>query len=540
MRVGESTQPLPSGALATDRVALLLLVLAMVYFVQAAARFISVPGLHYDEILFVNAATGEPTNGLFVSRRILGVPVMLMSYIGALKAYLYYPIFKLAGVSPATIRAPVIALTLLTLGVSYAVARYSFGRSLSALFVLTMAVDPALATLTTLDRGPVALMLLLKLAALLFGLRAIGTGSPRYFWGMSIACFLGVFDKLNFIWFVLALVVAGVVFFRTELAAAWRRDRTGVLLPLGLLAVFLGGVVVVLIIPQFGASQSAHPVSPVDRLHFVLDLYARTMNGQDVYSEITQSRLIAGSLTNAAVGIGMLGLGAATFRAAWVARGVSRMSLERRIPAAYLLIFLLIGVQIFMTRAAWGSHHMMMLYPFQFLIAFGGATALVGRAGGFAMAGVLIVSGMNVGVAYAQRFRPSAEYRAEWSPIVYDLIEYLNHQAPDAIVSVDWGIHNQVWALGTPRTRAISRDRWRRFQTPGDRESQERMFRTDFQGRRVLAILHGVGGDNMPPVRENFMVWTRSFGLTPRLERTFTSPAGTVIFEVYSVDGSRP
>jgi hypothetical protein len=97
-----------------------------------------------------------------------------------------------------------------------------------------------------------------------------------------------------------------------------------------------------------------------------------------------------------------------------------------------------------------------------------------------------------------------------------------------------------VWALGTPRTRAISRDRWRRFQTPGDRESQERMFRTDFQGRRVLAILHGVGGDNMPPVRENFMVWTRSFGLTPRLERTFTSPAGTVIFEVYSVDGSRP
>jgi hypothetical protein len=537
--VGRLTQSPESGSLATDRVALIILVLAMVYFIQAAARFIAVPGLHYDEILFVNAATGEPTNGLFVSKRIFGVPVMLMTYIGALKAYLYYPIFKLAGVSPATIRVPVIVLTLLTLGVGYAVARHSFGRSVSALFVLVMAVDPALVTLTTFERGPVALMMLLKLAALLFALRAVSTGSPRYLWGMSIACLLGVFDKLNFIWFVLALLAAGVVFFRAELAAAWRRDRAGVLLPLGLLAVFLGGAAIVLIIPQFGASQSAWPVGPLDRLHFVLELYARTMNGQEVYSQVTQSRLTARSLTNVAVGVGLLALGAASFRAARLARGVSRMPLERRIPAAYLLIFFLIGAQIFLTRAAWGPHHMMMLYPFQFLIAFGGATALAGRPGAIAMAGVLVVSGINVGVAYAQRFRPSAEYRAEWSPVVYDLIDYLNRQPPDAIVSVDWGIHNQVWALGTPRTRAISRDRWPQFQTLGDRESRERMFRSDFQGRRALAILHRAGGDIMPNVRENFVAWTRSFGLAPRLERTFPSPAGTVIFEVYSVDGSR-
>jgi hypothetical protein len=33
-----------------------------------------VPGLQYNEVLFVNAATGEPTNGLFVAKRIFGVP----------------------------------------------------------------------------------------------------------------------------------------------------------------------------------------------------------------------------------------------------------------------------------------------------------------------------------------------------------------------------------------------------------------------------------------------------------------------------------
>ena len=81
-----------------------------------AGRAIDIPGLQYDEILFVNAATGEPTNGLFVGRRILGVPVNVMPYMGALKAYLYYPVFKVLGVSPAPIRWPIIILSLVTLG----------------------------------------------------------------------------------------------------------------------------------------------------------------------------------------------------------------------------------------------------------------------------------------------------------------------------------------------------------------------------------------------------------------------------------------
>ena len=60
--------------------------------------------------------------------------------------------------------------------------------------------------LTKLDYGPVALMMILKVTALFFALRAVSTGSPRYLWGMSAACALGLFDKLNFIWFLLALV----------------------------------------------------------------------------------------------------------------------------------------------------------------------------------------------------------------------------------------------------------------------------------------------------------------------------------------------
>src|SRR6187401_661575 len=42
----------------------LILLAAGAYFVVMAGRWIASPGLEYDELLFVNAATGEPTNGM--------------------------------------------------------------------------------------------------------------------------------------------------------------------------------------------------------------------------------------------------------------------------------------------------------------------------------------------------------------------------------------------------------------------------------------------------------------------------------------------
>jgi 4-amino-4-deoxy-L-arabinose transferase-like glycosyltransferase len=516
----------------------LILLLASGYFVQAAGRWIASPGLQYDELLFVNAATGEPTNGLFVAKRILGIPVMLMGYIGALKAYLYYPVFELFGVSPATIRWPVIVLSLVTLGIVYAVARFSFGRWVGALLVLVMSVDPAFIFLTKLDYGPVALMMVLKLTALLFALRTVSTGSPRYLWGVSAACALGLFDKLNFIWFILALAVAGSILFRAELRTAWHRDRLGFLLPVSLLAVLTTAATVVLVIPQLAASHAETSwVTPLDRLRYVLGLYARTMNGKELYLLVTKSPLAAGSLTNAVVCFGLVGLVVAIVRAARKAGGVARLPLETRILGCHLLIFLLIVVQLLITRKAWGPHHIMMLYPFQLFIVFGAAVSLAGTVGATAAAAVLVVSGLSVGTAYERGFRPTAEFEPQWSPVVYDLVDYVNDRSADGIVSVDWGIHNQVWALGTPRARATSRDRWPQFRTLGDRRAQELMFRRDFENRRVLAILHGPGWDIMPAVRKNFMEWAEVFGMVPTLDRVFTSPAGTVIFEVYSVDG---
>ena len=517
----------------------LILLAAGGYFAVMAGRWIASPGLEYDELLFVNAATGEPTNGMFVQRRVLGVPVLLMGYIGALKAYLYYPIFQIFGVSPQTVRWPVIVISVVTLALTYRVARFSFGRLVSAMVVLVMSVDPTFIYLMKFDYGPVALMMVLKVTALLFALHAVSTGSSRYLWGMAAACALGVFDKVNFIWFLLALVSAGAMLFRSELREMWQRDRACLVLPLTILAL-TGLATVIRSIHLAVAWDKAASVAPLDRLRDVANLYASTMNGQLLHQLVTNRTLAAGSLMNPVVALGLSGMVVASLHAARRAGTVGRMPFQERVLLCHLLIFALIAVQILVTPMAYAPHHILMLYPFQLFVTFGGAVAVGGMWGTAVTAAVLVASGLNVGAAYERNFRPTAEFAPHWSPVIYQLVDFLNHHPAERIMSVDWGIHNQIWALGTSRTRTIARERWFQFRWLEDLSGQERTsLREDFEGVRGLAILFGPGGDvNAFGTRPNFLKWCAAFGIVPRLERVFTSPAGTVIFEVYAVDGS--
>ena len=51
-------------------------------YLALACYKIDRPGLQYDELLFVNAARGVLIPDLFVWKKLFGIPVLLMSYIG--------------------------------------------------------------------------------------------------------------------------------------------------------------------------------------------------------------------------------------------------------------------------------------------------------------------------------------------------------------------------------------------------------------------------------------------------------------------------
>ena len=74
-------------------------VVAALAVVLLARLFLSLqmigrPGLQYDETLFVNAATLR-IPGFFLLHQFLGIPLSVYPYIGALKSWIYSPLFSL-------------------------------------------------------------------------------------------------------------------------------------------------------------------------------------------------------------------------------------------------------------------------------------------------------------------------------------------------------------------------------------------------------------------------------------------------------------
>ncbi|MFZ9584568.1 MAG: glycosyltransferase family 39 protein [Pseudohongiellaceae bacterium] len=188
----------------------ILLAGALLTFVVVGGWQLTVPGLYYDELLFVDAALGHP-NGQFRDFSLGPVPIMLMTYIGALKAWLYSPIFQLFGVSAYSVRLPVLLIGALTLWVNAKMLERAFSRQAALVFLPLAAVEPSTLLHTRLDWGPTALMMLLRALLLLGIVSWIRTREPRFLWLALGAAALGTFDKLNFLWFAPALLLALVL-----------------------------------------------------------------------------------------------------------------------------------------------------------------------------------------------------------------------------------------------------------------------------------------------------------------------------------------
>ncbi|MDY6971276.1 MAG: glycosyltransferase family 39 protein, partial [Thermodesulfobacteriota bacterium] len=149
------------------------------YFLLVASYLIDSPGIYYDEITFVNISLGG-IHDHFVHKRIFGIPVMMMPYIGALKSYIFSPVFQIFGVSAASIRIPAILISCCTIYIGFLLCKQVLmpdNGMYPILFAAVLATDPAFIINSRLDYGPVVLMTFLKLLSLYFFYKLIRTRS---------------------------------------------------------------------------------------------------------------------------------------------------------------------------------------------------------------------------------------------------------------------------------------------------------------------------------------------------------------------------
>ena len=463
--------PVASSETVWARWEMLALPSLLLLYLALATYKIHLPGLYYDEMLFVGPAAGERPY-----LRVWGLPLLTFPYIGALKAWLYTPIFKLFEPSAVSIRLPAILISCGTLTFGYLLLRRILTPRWAVAFILACAIHPGFVLLTRVDLGPIALMLFFKALCLYLLFRWLET--PRFLsWslaGVVVTCALGFFDKFNFIWFVVAVVFSTLAVYGREIFQKVRSVPVRRLLPVAVALVALGLVTLWIIFPLL---QKPNIRAFSDRVSQIWQLYESVTSGAATAYLWFKSPPAVPSWAGWAVP----SIAAILFfltLVAYVGRADANKHADGwrlRFCLWCLLMFGIIFIEMVLTPQAGGPHHVIMLFPFDLLAGFVAAflfahffskksQPIVVLLEGCVLLG-LVASNLRSLEVHFSKFEDISSFRGRWSPHVELLARYLDKTAAkvDSIFIIDWGIGFELTALCRPDIGRKVHDAWPTF-----------------------------------------------------------------------------
>jgi 4-amino-4-deoxy-L-arabinose transferase-like glycosyltransferase len=477
-----------------------VVLLAVAFFCWTGFTALDRPGLEYDETGFVNVALGaNHPDQFFVHGRFLGVPTKVFPYIGALKSWLFAPIFAVADVTPESIRAPSLLLGLLAVALAVLLAWRLLGPWPAALLAVVLATDPTFVTMSKADWGPIVLAALLRVGALLAYFALLRTRRLRWTWVLAALLVLGIFNKVDFLWFVAGLGAAALVVHGRDLLALARARPVAAALPVAAFLLALGVLAVESILPASELPLQTPSDSVSERLTRRWWLFRDTFDGRAVLgfmsSDPIDSVTPAPWLYVAAAGGALIAAASTVFSRIRVPREEGRL-------AAFFLIQLVVILILFVaTRQVGGPQHAIQLWPIPQLVAvtvLAFAARLPSR--GMRMAGAavigaalvwLVVSQASVSREYANEFAHGHSFTTVWTPEIYDMARTAGRlgTSVDGVVAADWGIGPQVFALNGDAVRDRFRDLPPSF-AGGARGTEAQIASDVFAGRRVLVMFH--------------------------------------------------
>ncbi|MBI3693505.1 MAG: glycosyltransferase family 39 protein, partial [Acidobacteria bacterium] len=166
------------------------------------------------------------------------LPVMLFSYVGALRGWLFRLWFLVVPMGVPGHRAFGIVLGLATLWMTYRFVLRFYGRPVALLTTALFSTDPSFTHTMRLDWGLVSLMHVFKMGGLCLLARWLQSRSRASLAGGMFLFGLGLWDKANFIWFLAGLGATLVLLFPREMLERLRGDRAA--LPIAAAALLVG------------------------------------------------------------------------------------------------------------------------------------------------------------------------------------------------------------------------------------------------------------------------------------------------------------
>ena len=523
-------------------------------FVALAAYALDRPGYYYDEVIFVPVALrvlGQCDVDAAVTMQAGCLPLMqTLGYVGAIKAWLHAPVFAAFGINVWTVRLPSILVGAAALFVLWRFAKRELGVAWALLLLALLATDPVLVNHARLDWGPQMIATLARVASLAALWRWLQTGRMHWLVTLCVALLVGFFDKLNFVWVIAALAGATLA---TAPRLALNRLRTGAPWQpalAGLTAVLLlwGTVTLVRRAARLDVLGDAGTFDAVAQFVKVWNLYATTFSGTSVINWVFGTEAVETSAFNY---LALLQIAAAVvLLAVW----------RPWTPARHLLAFLtalmaMLFVAITATRQVGGTHHLVMLWPLPILhlvtlVAISAQHIADARPGtmhgarvlmatvGIAVCGTLLAWNIGWAMRNIDTWQNDRDYRPQFDAAIAKLDARLDTLGVDRVISVDWGLHQQLVTFADRKRAANYREwTWRLQDAPDlERDDLRRAVAEHVHGKRVAFVLHAPRFETFTGARARLDALLARDRPCDLSEQTFVNSAGKALYTIVVAD----
>jgi 4-amino-4-deoxy-L-arabinose transferase-like glycosyltransferase len=435
---------------------------ACIFFFFAGRAFIPHLGIQNDEALFASVLYQPRAADFMLHIGHFQVPLMLMSYLGTLKAWIYCPIFRVFGTGASALRDPVLLAGVASVWLFFLLLRRVAGERAAVIGCGLLAVDSLYLLATCFDWGPVALQHLLLVAGLLLLVKFYQARQDLALAGGAFLLGLAMWDKALATWMLTGIAIAGILTFGRQIFAVTtiRRIATGAL------AFALGALPLIIYnVDEHFATFRSNVVRDTSNIPGKASFLMDTVDSRGFFGWLVNEDWQApvphqpeGWLQEASAHISSLAghprhnLMLYAFALALLLAPLARGDALRAILFALIAMAVAWAQMAVIANAGASVHHTILLWPFPHMViavSFAAASRRLGRAGIPSVAVVLVVlmvSGVLVTNEYYTLMLRNGGSQ-NWTGAIFTLSGYMKGVPSNGVYCADWGILDSLRLL---------------------------------------------------------------------------------------------
>lgn len=458
---------------------------------------------------------------------------MLMSYLGALKSWLYAPIFFFIDPTKESLRIPTLLLAAGTMIIGGILAGRIAGKTAGILLVWLLATDVTFLLTAVFDWGPVVLQNLFLVGGIFFVVewwRRQYAGNWMLFFG-SLLFGLALWDKALFVWNLSAMAVS-VAILNPRAVLRTFRFKPLLLLTLGLIIGAFPLIFFNLTTDRSTLGENAHvtlrdlapkgkylkrALDGVASETQLIDLAVIAKNGMRPPATVSSWRSLCFLI---ALPLGLI---------------LSAPHVRRWI-AFFVLSAGIAWFQAAITINAGGSiHHTVLIWPFLYIALALSISAIAEAATPrwiailvFTAIGIVCIRGVQT-INRTNRNLSSYSHLVQWTDADAPLCNLLKNAGIKRIIAVDWGIANIIATETADRVSVIDET----FELAAHRFDKDRFLNCASQD--CLVVAHAPGRELFPVSAVFLQESMRPLPLNKIQLSTVSDSHGVPAFLVYRV-----